>query len=156
MATSATKRIEVQVSYDPDTPRVHGDARLLEHALLNIVMNGCQAMPNGGVLSVVVGAEGIEAHPREEFDCWVYCRVSDTGCGIPPEHHSKVFQPFFTTKAQGQGTGLGLAVVERVVKQHGGRIDFDSRVGYGTTFTIRLRPVLKLNTIEGHEERTEH
>ena len=139
MVSPMLRHVDVRVDVDPDTPPVVGDPRLLEHALLNLVVNACQAMPDGGRLSLVVGA-GV---PREALrgvdERWVCCLVSDSGCGIAPENLGRIFQPFYTTKAQGQGTGLGLAIVERIVRQLQGTIEVSSRQGAGTTFTIGLR-----------------
>ena len=107
------------------------DPKLLEHVLLNLVVNAWQAMPGGGDLTLRIAAD--------EQPEWVRLEVADTGCGIPEEHLERVFEPFFTTKAQGQGTGLGLAIVDRIVRQHGGRVGLASTPGVGTTVTIWLR-----------------
>lgn len=64
--------------------------------------------------------------------------VSDNGCGIPTELHDKIFEPYFSTKAPGQGTGLGLTVVRQLLDMHGGRVSLESRVGAGSTFTVEL------------------
>jgi len=143
MVSSLLRRVEVQVDVDPETPPVMGDPRLLEHALLNLIVNACQAMPEGGRLSLVVGVGApLESGPGSA-ELWVCCRVSDTGCGIAAENLGRVFQPFYTTKAQGEGTGLGLAIVERIVRQIQGAIDVSSRPRFGTTFTLRLRPAVR-------------
>ena len=110
-------------------PCVHVDPGLLHQALLNILVNARQAMPHGGRLMVET-----RVHPTAER--WVEIRVTDTGTGIPAEHLPRIFQPFFTTKAQ--GTGLGLAIAARVIEEHGGRITVDSVVGEGTVFGIVL------------------
>jgi signal transduction histidine kinase len=73
---------------------------------------------------------------READDALV--SVGDTGCGIPEEHRARIFDAFFTTKAAGEGTGLGLDIVRKIVEKHGGRIFVESEVGVGTTFTVRL------------------
>jgi signal transduction histidine kinase len=135
-----TSRLQIQIDHDPDTPRVLGDPKLLEHVLLNLMMNACQAMPDGGRLSMVIGIGSEVGGDMGHDDSWVCFRIADTGVGIAPQHVPRIFEPFFTTKAQGQGTGLGLAIVERIVKQHVGQIDVSSRLGAGTVFTIRLRP----------------
>ena len=132
------RRLDVRVDVDPDTPPVLGDPRLLEHALLNLVVNACQAMPKEGRLSIVVGVETPAADGRDA-GAHVCCRICDTGCGIAAENLGRIFQPFYTTKAQGEGTGLGLAIVERIVRQLQGSIEVSSRPGEGTTFTLRLR-----------------
>jgi signal transduction histidine kinase len=132
--------VAVRLHSEPHTPLVHGDPKLLEHALMNLIVNACQAMPEGGVLSL-----DIRPAPRPEpigkgTETWVQCRVSDTGTGIAGEHLGRVFEPFFTTKPLGQGTGLGLAIVDRIVKQHGGEIEVESQLGRGSAFTVWLRP----------------
>ena len=113
-----------------DLPLVHADSGQLRQALINIIINACDAMVGGGRLTVVtrVDARGM-----------VEVRVSDTGCGIPPEHLAKVLDPFFTTKEK--GTGLGLSVVYGIVERHGGKVEIQSEVGKGTTVIIRLPSV---------------
>jgi signal transduction histidine kinase len=139
MVSSVLRGVEVEVAIDPGTPAVTGDPRLLEHALLNLVVNARQAMPRGGRLSIAAcAAARPDARPGLE-DRWVRCRITDTGCGIAPEHLGRIFEPFYTTKLQG-GTGLGLAIVERIVRQLEGDIEVESRPGEGTTFTLWLRP----------------
>ena len=140
MVPGMTRKVEVRTDIDPATPPVLGDPRLLEHALVNLIVNARQAMPGGGTLSIVVGIGMPDEERVGDGAHWVCLRVADTGCGIAAENLERVFQPFFTTKAQGEGTGLGLAIVERIVRQHGGRVEVASTVGRGSVFTIRLRP----------------
>ncbi len=109
-------------------PAVHADIGQLRQALVNIVMNGCEAMTRGGTLTVTSRPS---TSGRE-----VEVAVADTGVGIPPDHLSKIVDPFFTTKEK--GTGLGLSVVYGIVERHGGRLDISSVVGQGTVVTIRL------------------
>ena len=85
-------------------------------------------MPRGGWLSVATREEGDE----------VVVEVADTGSGIPAEHLSRIYDPFFTTKASGRGTGLGLSITYGIIREHGGRIQCDSVPGQGTRFTLRL------------------
>ena len=139
MVSSVLRGVEVEVALDPETPAVIGDPRLLEHALLNLVVNARQAMPDGGRLSITAGAATRRDERSGDEQRWVRCRVADTGCGIAPEHLGRIFEPFYTTKLQG-GTGLGLAIVERIVRQLEGDIEVESRPGVGTTFTLWLRP----------------
>jgi two-component system, NtrC family, sensor kinase len=85
-------------------------------------------MPRGGWLSVTTRIEGGRA----------IAEVADTGLGIPPEQLSRIYDPFFTTKAIGRGTGLGLSITYGIVREHGGQIQVDSAVGQGTRFTVEL------------------
>jgi signal transduction histidine kinase len=98
----------------------------LEHALWNLVINSRQAMPAGGAIELRTGLE--QGH------AWV--SVKDTGCGIPIEVRDRVFDPYFTTKPPGQGTGLGLAICRDIVREHGGAMDIESRVGAGTSVRV--------------------
>jgi PAS domain S-box-containing protein len=107
---------------------VEADPDQMSQLFLNLFMNALQAMPEGGVLRIAA----------EPINGLVKIVVADTGCGIPPEHLPKIFLPFFTTKTAGQGTGLGLTVVHKIVQEHGGTISVTSEPGKGTTFTITL------------------
>lgn len=127
----------------PEPVRVVADASLLEQALLNLAINGRDAIPEGGCLTLETGIrEFDEAAAAADADLapgrYALLRVADTGCGIAPEHLPHIFEPFYTTKEPGKGTGLGLATVFGIVKQHGGAIRVDSRPGAGTTFEILL------------------
>lgn len=102
------------------------DEKLLSTALLNLVVNAKDAMPQGGTLTIETSRDGSDA----------VLAVSDTGIGIPPEVMDRVFRPFFSNKAS--GTGLGLALTRRIIQEHGGRLNVQSQVGTGSTFTIRL------------------
>jgi signal transduction histidine kinase len=113
-----------------DLPPVPADARMLRQALINLVVNAIQATPKGGRVR-------LEATPVREGDRAHACiEVIDEGPGIPANMVDHIFQPFFTTKAT--GTGLGLAVVKRIVDAHRGDVAFRSAPGQGTTFTVRL------------------
>jgi len=104
------------------------DAQQIEQVLINLIQNAIQAMPNGGSLHVSMS----------HTDDAVAIAIQDTGTGIPPENVTRIFDPFFTTKPEGEGTGLGLSVSYGIVSHHRGRIDVESVVGQGTTFTILL------------------
>ena len=125
------------------SPPILADAGMLEQVLMNLAVNARDAMPEGGVLKIQTGAETIteafaQQNPEASRGDFVWMEISDTGCGIPPENLSKIFEPFFTTKEVGKGTGLGLATVYGIVKQHRGWITLHSKVNQGTTFKIYL------------------
>jgi len=120
--------VDLQKRLDPALPRVKGVSNQLEMALINLVVNAIHAMPQGGRLTVSSAAR----------DGVVQISVSDTGEGIPEAIQPTIFEPFVSTKPEGKGTGLGLSTVLMVVERHGGRIDFTTRPGDGTTFRIQL------------------
>ncbi len=125
-AQSVTFNVEVE----PALPPVRMDRRLIRQALINVIVNAIQAMPQGGVVRVLARRELLGGRD------WLRIDIADQGMGIPSELIHRVFEPFFTTKAQ--GTGLGLAVVRRILDEHGGEITVESTPGRGTTFIIRL------------------
>lgn len=123
------QRVTVKMALHAGIPAVEANRGLLQLVFTNIVLNACNAMPQGGALTVTTGAHTggqVEIH------------FTDAGHGIPPEHLSKVFDPFFTTMSAGQGTGLGLAISRSIIQQHHGSLEVESELGKGTTFTIRL------------------
>jgi signal transduction histidine kinase len=118
-------------SFQPDLPKIAGDADLLKQAFLNIVINGFQAMEQGGRLIVSTANDGADS---------VLISITDYGAGIEPEARERIFHLYYTTKSG--GNGIGLAQAFRAVQLHNGQITFDSRPGQGTTFNIRLKTVL--------------
>ena len=119
------------------------DPGMLDQVLMNLVINACDAMPRGGRLLIETTeksftAEEAAAIPDARPGPYVSLRVTDTGSGISPEDLPRIFEPFFTTKQPGKGTGLGLATVFGIVKQHCGFIRVESEVGRGTTFQVFL------------------
>lgn len=121
----------------------HADPGQIEQVLMNLCINARDAMPNGGALrlstdNVTVGSDFLETHPWGPPGEYSRLAVEDTGTGMDRETLSKLFQPFFTTKQPGKGTGLGLATVYGIVKQHGGMVDVRSELGRGTTFHVYL------------------
>ncbi|MBI3635384.1 MAG: GAF domain-containing protein, partial [Candidatus Rokubacteria bacterium] len=110
------------------TPTIAGDPSEIREALTNIVFNALDAMPDGGRLTL---RTGVAAGNR------VFCSVADTGVGMSDDVKQRIFDPFFTTKGE-RGTGLGLSVVYGIVTRHGGDLEVESRLGAGTTFTMRL------------------
>ena len=126
-----------------DSYVVNADPTRLQQALMNLALNARDAMPDGGVLKMSLDRLNLtewERPPVPDMAAgeWVRLRVSDTGYGIPAENFDHIFEPFFTTKQPGVGTGLGLAQVYGIVKQHGGEISVDSALNVGTTFTLYL------------------
>jgi len=135
--------IALQLNYFPRPALVRADAGMMEQVLLNLAVNSRDAMPKGGLLAIkistveLVSGHGIshsEGHPGR----FVCLSVIDTGCGIAPENLRRIFEPFFTTKEIGKGTGLGLATVYGIVKQHQGWIEVASELGKGAAFTVFL------------------
>jgi PAS domain S-box-containing protein len=127
----------------PGLPAVEGDPGMIEQVLMNLAVNARDAMPAGGRLTLSTSVERVDSYrttryPGLEAEALVVLQVHDTGCGIAPAAIPHIFEPFFTTKEVGKGTGLGLATVYGIVKQHNGWISVDSEPGKGTTFTIRL------------------
>jgi two-component system, NtrC family, sensor histidine kinase HydH len=122
--------VSLRVDVEPELPLVPMDRRLVRQALVNVIVNAIQAMAQGGEVRVHACREGEPGHESLRID------VSDRGMGIPAELLHRVFEPFFTTKAQ--GTGLGLAVVKRILEEHRGEIAVESAPGRGTTFIIHL------------------
>ncbi len=121
-----TRDITVESQTPPRPVYCRVDADLLEQALLNVVLNGAQAMATGGVLEVRLS----------EDSKWAYIRVRDHGEGIPDEIRSRIFDLYFTTKKE--GSGIGLAMTYRIIQMHHGQIDVESKPGSGTTFVLRL------------------
>ena len=113
-----------------ELPPVPMDARLIRQAVVNLVDNAAQAMPKGGTLTLRVAREDVGGRSNARID------VSDTGPGIAPDVKLRIFEPFFTTRAM--GTGLGLAVVKRIVDSHHGLLQVSTAEGRGTTFSIWL------------------
>jgi len=133
--------VSLQLNYCPSPAMVEADVGMMEQVLLNLAVNARDAMPKGGKLSVRIGIVDlnethVQHHPEARVGRFVCVSKTDTGCGIPPENIQRIFEPFFTTKEVGKGTGLGLATVYGIVKQHQGWIEVESTVGKGTTFRI--------------------
>jgi signal transduction histidine kinase len=134
--------VQLEISLAPDLWTCQLDLAQFESALLNLVINARDAMPEGGLLTVTacnapLGPEAASAVGLPPGD-YVRVEVIDTGAGIAPEHLSRVLEPFFTTKAVGKGTGLGLAQVHGFVRQFGGTVIVRSTLGSGTTVSLYL------------------
>ena len=137
------EKVRLTLKHDPILPAIRADRRQLEQVMMNLVVNARDAMPEGG--EIMVDTERRVLRETMERDrasvppgTYVAVQISDEGIGIPRDKLQKVFEPFYTTKRTGEGTGLGLSTVYGIVKQSGGYIFVDSVVGQGTTFTMLL------------------
>jgi len=123
-----TKQIKVIRKEEAPVPQVMADFAQIQQVFVNLVVNAIQAMSEGGTLTITTsGADGV-----------VKTAFTDTGTGIKPEHMEKLFTPFFTTKSEVKGVGLGLSVSYGIVERHGGKIEVQSEWGKGATFTVHL------------------
>lgn len=137
------KSIRIQSRIAPGLPAVIGDATELSQVLMNLCINARDAMPNGGVLTIDadpirLNGNSAGVHPDAHQGEYVLLKVSDTGIGMSSEVLERIFDPFYTTKEVGRGTGLGLATVQGIVKNHGGFITVYSELGRGSKFSIYL------------------
>lgn len=135
------ENITLRFDAPTEMPLVLGDNGMIEQILMNLSVNARDAMPAGGTLSItvepwLVDEAYLELHPDAHIGRFVRLRVSDTGIGMDEKTLAHIFEPFFTTKEVGKGTGLGLATVYGIVKQHGGWVEVDSAPGRGTSFDL--------------------
>lgn len=122
-------QIEILRAYHPDSPKVFGNSGKLQQIFTNLLLNARDSIPNGGRITISTTATAGDA---------LVIEVVDTGMGIAPEDVAKIYDPFYTTKGVGRGTGLGLAVSYGIVQEHSGHISVESTPGRGTTFRISL------------------
>ncbi|HYT73268.1 MAG TPA: ATP-binding protein [Vicinamibacterales bacterium] len=146
--------IEVQTDFEPGLPPVLGDGGQLQQALLNLLLNAEQAMRSVPVRRIRVAARHVV-----DADAVELC-IEDTGHGIAVENLRRIFDPFFTTRDVGEGTGLGLSICYGIIRDHGGQISVESRVGQGTMFRVLLParavpPAEPLRTLVAHHDITE-
>jgi PAS domain S-box-containing protein len=137
--------IKIHTDYAAELPFLSCDFKRLQQAFVNILWNAIEAMPEGGTLTVTTNFD--RAKDRIEI------QVSDTGVGIPEDDVERIFEPFFTSKADGKGVGLGLSVAYGIIRQHQGEIHIHSKVGEGTRFSIQLPP--GPNTLSMEEQKEE-
>ncbi len=160
--------ITLEIQCQADLPCIQADAGMVEQIVMNLAVNSRDAMPKGGKFTITTSAAEIDVayqrqHPEAILGWFACLTVSDTGCGMEPKVLQRIFEPFFTTKEVGKGTGLGLATVYGVVKQHHGWIEVQSEIGVGTTFKVFLpvagkasetpaAPSVKSETVKGGKE----
>ena len=135
----------ITLEFNPpaELPLVQADIGMIEQVIMNLVVNARDAMAEGGTLTISAHAVEmdeayVQTHPEARVGAFVCLRVSDTGCGMDAATMGRIFEPFFTTKEAGKGTGLGLATVYGIVKQHEGWIEVSSEVGKGSIFNVFL------------------
>jgi two-component system NtrC family sensor kinase len=125
--------VEVVKELASDLPSIQANAGQLQQVFMNLIINAHHAMPDGGKLRIRTGSVP---------DKRVFIEIADTGCGISTNDINRIFDPFYTTKDEGKGTGLGLAVSRNIVEGHGGEIGVQSAMGVGTTFRVILPEVV--------------
>jgi two-component system NtrC family sensor kinase len=128
VSQAAFHNIRIRQELAPDLPCVLTDASQIKQVFMNLVINASEAMPEGGDL--VLSTRAANRHVEASF--------RDSGVGIAPENLTRIFDPFFSSKKGGHGTGLGLAVSYSIVERHGGEIEVESAPGRGATFIVRL------------------
>ncbi len=153
------ENIKLELIFDESEYGISADLTRLQQAVMNLAVNARDAMVDGGTLSMTLDTLTVELGakpplPDMEPGDWVVLRVADTGQGIKSEDLAHVFEPFFTTKGPGHGTGLGLAQVYGIVKQHDGFVDLKSEEGAGTTFTLYLPLLVLADVLEPVVERS--
>ncbi|HEX4879752.1 MAG TPA: ATP-binding protein [Limnobacter sp.] len=144
---STLNMVNNELKYKAVVQRAYGQlpeitclASQINQIFMNLLINAAHAIDRDGLIRIRTWAD----------DEYVYVSISDNGCGIAPENLSRIFDPFYTTKPVGKGTGLGLSLSYGIVKKHGGRIDVQSELGVGTTFTLVL-PIEQKNAGVAHE-----
>jgi len=128
------RNVRLTTQFPPELPSILGDPTHLQTLFLNLIANALDAMPQGGVLTIETRQtpQPLSSEDRR----WIEISITDTGIGITEESKKRIFDPFFTTKKMGEGTGLGLTICEKIVKEHSGKINVESAVGRGSMFSI--------------------
>jgi signal transduction histidine kinase len=142
--------VHLVTSLDAHLPLINGDADRLQQAFINLFNNALDAMSEGGQLHVRTFSESPKMNDGIHYST---IEFADTGCGMTPEVQAKIFDPLYTTKERGRGTGLGLVVVSQVMSEHGGRVEVESEQGCGARFRLRFPVATNDATAEGsHQE----
>jgi CheY-like chemotaxis protein len=141
MRRTIPRMVDICLELSADLPEINADPSQAEQVLMNLAVNACDAMPDGGKLTVRTSPATLkEEYCRLNVGAtagdYVLLEICDTGHGMDKETVEHIFEPFYTTKAMGRGTGLGLAMVHGIVKQHNGHVTVHSEVGEGTTFKV--------------------
>ncbi len=141
--TLLKKKVNIKMDLDSTIPFIQGDGNQMSQVIMNLLINARDAMPGGGTVVVKTFPVNLKhdaylVHPLLNPGKYVVLRISDTGTGIPDNIKDRIFEPFFTTKTNAKGTGLGLAMVYGIVKEHKGVINVNSQAGKGTTFEVYL------------------
>ena len=146
------EHIELDFRPGSELPAIHADNSMIEQIVMNLSVNARDAMPDGGRVTITTAVVPIQrpatpADPEERHGQFVCLTFTDSGCGMDTQVLGRIFEPFFTTKAVGKGTGLGLATVFGIVRQHHGWLEVESKPIHGTTFRVYFpasdQPALK-------------
>ena len=151
------ENIELKMSHGRDLGMIKADQGQLEQVIINLAVNARDAMTEGGVLTIRTDNEKVDRERKTKDEAmppgsYTVIEVADSGCGIPAENLDRIFDPFFSTKEVGAGTGLGLSTVYGIVKQTGGYVFVESVVGEGTTFSIFLPQVAEQEVAADRQE----
>jgi len=154
------EKVTLQLTHDDNLRPVRVDKRQFEQVMMNLVVNARDAMPDGGRIVITTDVVHLRSPLQRDRAVvapgeYICVKVTDAGVGIAPDKLQKVFEPFYTTKRAGEGTGLGLSTVYGIVKQTGGFIFVDSVVGEGTSFTLMF-PVHEVETVAAPAEPVRH
>ena len=142
--------IDIEYTFEDNLPDIMMDSIQLHQIIMNLAINAKDAMDGSGKLRInldwiqQIDSECSTCHKHIDGD-WIKLSVSDTGCGITPDVVERIFEPFYTTKKVGQGTGMGLSVLDAIVESHGGHILIDTEIGAGTTFHLLFPPAPIIN-----------
>jgi signal transduction histidine kinase/ActR/RegA family two-component response regulator len=144
--------VALEFNYALTLPQIEADTGMLEQVVMNLAVNARDAMPKGGKLrigtaSVEIGDDYVRQHLESRAGTFVCVTITDSGCGMDRQTLERIFEPFFSTKEVGKGTGLGLATVYGIVKQHRGWVEVSSQVGSGTTFKIYFPATARENEV---------
>ena len=150
LARTLPENIQIACECQPGAHAVFADPTRIQQMIMNLAVNARDAMPNGGTLRLQLTSENGPSRRGLPFGPWLRLTVADSGSGIPADVIPHLFEPFYTTKPRGQGTGLGLAQVHGIVKQHGGEIEVRSAENEGTVFTIFL-PEMERDSVRSEQ-----